>query len=202
MHHIYTTDSIILKREPQDTSAYYYILTRDLGLIKARAQGVRGVKSRLKGALQEFSLSTIAYVHGKAGWKITTAIPEKNFFNEIKNSDPKRADDTARRAKEIMARISDCLIRFITGEEKSVDIFTVTEKGFSVLAENTRDASAVEIVILVRILHTLGYVASDDVTKTLLQEYDTFQADLLSYVLLRKKELVQIINKAFKESQM
>jgi recombinational DNA repair protein (RecF pathway) len=192
MHHIYTTDSIILKREPQDTSAYYYILTRDLGLIKARAQGVRKSESRLKGALQEFSLSTIAHVHTKAGWKITTAIPEKNFFTE--------AHSTV--IRQIMAKISDCLIRLITGEEKNVDIFTVVEKGFTALTTQEGNAPLIEVIILARILYILGLLVQDAHTTALVQDFSDFSEPILSHTRIHKVLIIRAINQGFKESQL
>lgn len=192
MHHIYTTESLILKREPQNSSAYYYILTKDLGLIKARAQGVREMKSRLKGALQELSLSTIAYVHGKAGWKITTAIPDKNFFTETKNAD----------VRKIMARISDCLIRLIPGEEKSAEIFTAVEKGFSALVQSEKDSLVIEVIILTRILYTLGLLAKDETTSEILKDYSDFSVPIISHTLTHKALIIRAINKGFKESQL
>ena len=192
MHHIYTTPAIILHREPLDTSASYNILTRDFGLIRARAQGVRGVSSRLKGTLQEFSYSTIAFVHGKAGWKITTAIPERNFFIDTKNN----------QNRKIMAHIKEVLIRLIVGEEKSFDIFSVIEKGFTVLVDEHSDSSLVEILILVRLLYILGYLAIDENTRTILTEYRDFSPPLVSLVFAQKSSLIKAINRGLKESQL
>jgi|SRR5579872_1433371 len=192
MHHIYTTESIVLKRQPQNSSAYYYILTRDLGLITARAQGVRESKSRLKGALQEFSLSTVAYVRGKAGWKITTAIPEKNFWNETKN----------KQARKKMAHIADSLVRLITGEEKNLKIFTAVSKGFSLFADDGQDLSAVEVIILARILHLLGLLASSADTKELLKDYGDFGPEVTSFASDHAALIIRAINRGFKESQL
>jgi len=172
VHHIYTTPSLILRRDPLDTSASYLILTRDFGLIRARAQGVRKDASRLKGTLQEYSLATIAYVQTKAGWKITTAIPERNFWNEI----------TGGEARKILARIADVLIRLITGESKDEKIFTLTIDQ-CVRLEQGIDPNEVEIAFLSRLLHLLGYMEKD-------------------FAKLSKKELIQAINKGLRESQL
>ncbi len=192
MHHIYTTPSIILHREPLDMSASYIVLTRDLGLIRARAQGVRGAKSRLKGALQEFSFSTVAYVHGKAGWKITTAIPERNFFTDT--------NDTQKR--KILAHIFGVLIRLIVGEEKSPLIFSVIEKGFTELVEGGGDPSVVEVLILARLLHLLGYLAKNEHTTLLFEDYADFSPSMLSLTTTHRVLIVRAINKGLKESQL
>lgn len=192
MHHIYTTESIILRRDALDTSASYIVLTKDLGLIRARAQGVRGIKSRLKGALQEFSFSTIAFVHGRSGWKITTAIPERNFFNDVKDV----------KVRKIMAHIADSLIRLITGEEKSPEIFSAVSNGFSILTEGKEDAPLIETIILARVLHTLGLLASDEHTAPLLLDYTDFSSSLLSHTTIHKASIIRVINRGFQESQL
>ncbi len=192
MYHIYTTPSIILHREPSGDSAYYCLLTKDLGLIYARAQGVRGVKSRLKGALQEFSYSTVAFVHGKAGWKITTAIPERNFFTETKDT----------QVRKILAHISNTLIRLIPGEEKSPLIFSIIEKGFIQLVEGCFDSSSIEVLILARLLHLLGYLASDTITALLFENYSDFSDPLLSHTTIHKTVIIRTINTGLKESQL
>ncbi len=191
-HHIYTTECIILRREPLDTSASYIVLTKDLGLIRARAQGVRGVKSRLKGALQEFSLSVIAFVHGRSGWKITTAIPERNFFNDAKDIE----------VKKIMTHIVDSLIRLIAGEEKSPQIFSAVSNGFSFLTEGGKDMSIIESIIIVRILHTLGYIESNETTSILLKDYSNFSPTILSHTSTHKLSIIKAINNGFQESQL
>lgn len=199
MHHIYTSESIVLRRKPQDSSAYYYILTKDLGLIQARAQGVRSAHSRLKGALQEFSLSTIAYVHGKGGWKITTAIPDKNFYFVAETiSDPL----SFKRIQLVMSKISDCLIRMIPGEEKSTEIFMVIKSGFDALVSMYTSTQSIELIILIRVLFVLGLVVNDEITKPLLEGTDVFTEELYSYVETHKKSLISVVNNGFKESQL
>jgi DNA repair protein RecO len=192
VHHIYTTPSIILKREPLDMSASYLILTRDLGLIRARAQGIRSAQSRLKGALQEFSYSTVAYVRTKAGWKITTAIPEQNFYTISENKE----------VVKIMARIANTLIRLIVGEEKSPEVFTAVEKGFMLLSHTAHDASAVESIIVLRILHALGYIASDTDTEVVLTDFSDYSATVLNIARNQRASIIKAINRGLQESQL
>lgn len=191
MHHIYTTKAIILRREIQDTSAYYYLLTENVGLIKARAQGIRGVKSKLKGSLQEFSLSTVAFVRGRVGWKITTAIPERNFF----------MDSDSNSVRKIIARISDVLIRFIVGEEINKNIFMTVENGFTVLLSNEVDQSIIESIILARILYLLGYVDFHNL-EFLFKDFSDFNKEIVSLAGDHKSLIIKSINKGFKESQL
>ena len=56
MHHIYHTEGIILgSRNFGEAGKYYYIFTRDLGMITAGAQGVRKMSSKLRFVLQDFA---------------------------------------------------------------------------------------------------------------------------------------------------
>ena len=73
MNHIYTTKAIIVKSAPVgEANKLYFLLTHDLGFIKASAQGVRLSKSKLKGHLEEFSLILLSVVKGKEIWRITS----------------------------------------------------------------------------------------------------------------------------------
>ncbi len=202
MYHIYTSPSLILRREPSGDSAYFRLMTRDFGMVIGRAQGIRRDTSRLKGILQEYSLATVAYVRTKAGWKITTAIAEENFFAEA-----------TKEQKVVMARISDCLIRFIPGEESSPDIFAIVQAGFRTLihedrtrniqsAQSVHDTHGIELLILVRILSVLGYIAPTDAIAELFHNMTDFSAAQISIALQQKKLLVAAINKAFKESHL
>ena len=192
MHHIYTSQSLILKRQPLETSASFYILTKDLGLIRARAQGVRRQESRLKGTLQEFSLATIAYVRAKSGWKITTAIPEKNLYYELKD----------KTTQAIVVHIANVLIRFISGEESNATMFTTVTTGFASMIEGHVDPLVVEILILARVLSLLGYVAKTPDTEVLFEDLTDFSPPLITTALGVKSVLVQAINKAFQESHL
>lgn len=73
-HEIYTTKGYIISSEGKSESdKNFFILTKDLGLIRATAQGVRKIESKLRYSLQDFSFSEISFVMTKAGWRITSA---------------------------------------------------------------------------------------------------------------------------------
>ena len=62
-YHIYTTPGIVLRHRPlREADRVYIILTRDLGLIRASAIGVRKETSKLRGALEPLSLSMTSWV--------------------------------------------------------------------------------------------------------------------------------------------
>jgi DNA repair protein RecO (recombination protein O) len=79
---MYTTEGIILKRTDfGEADSLFTVYTRDFGKIRARAQGIRKENAKLKGHLEPFSLSLIAFVNGKNGFRITGASLLQYFPN-------------------------------------------------------------------------------------------------------------------------
>ena len=84
-YHIYTTRGIVLSERPwREADRIYSILTRDLGLVRATAIGVRKEASKLRGAIEPVSLSTISLVRGKEYWRLTSA----EFIKRLEKSQP------------------------------------------------------------------------------------------------------------------
>ena len=79
-YHIYTTKGIVLSERPlKEADRMYSILTRDFGLVRAHATGVRKGVSKLRGSLEPVSLSTVSLVRGKEFWRLTSAELIKSF---------------------------------------------------------------------------------------------------------------------------
>ena len=89
MHQIYQTEGIVLKSiDYSEADKYLLILTRDFGLIKTAAKGLRKVSSKLRYSLQEFSVAQISLVQGRSIWRLINASCENNFFFDLcKNKD-------------------------------------------------------------------------------------------------------------------
>ena len=83
MHHIYHTEGLILgSKNYKEADKYYYIFTKDLGMVYATAQGVRKMSSRLRYILQDFSYVKIDLVEGRDLWRVTSA-SKTNKFEKI-----------------------------------------------------------------------------------------------------------------------
>ncbi|MEK7175771.1 MAG: DNA repair protein RecO, partial [Patescibacteria group bacterium] len=79
-YHIYTTKGLTLSERPvREADRIYSILTRDLGLVRATALGVRKENSKLRGSIEPVSLSNISLVRGKEHWRLTSAEVIKRF---------------------------------------------------------------------------------------------------------------------------
>lgn len=84
-YHIYTTKGIILSERPvKEADRIYSILTREFGLIRAIATGVRKETSKLRGAIEPVSVSNVSLVRGKEYWRLTSA----EFIKRVERSKP------------------------------------------------------------------------------------------------------------------
>lgn len=150
MHHIYTTKAIIIKSIPiGEANKYYFLLTEDLGFIRATAQGVRLDKSKLKGHLQDFCLVKISLVKGRDIWRITSVetIESGVFLNDINKL-------------ICIKNLFSLLLRLLHGEEKNEQLFASVESSYNFLLKNKLSQNNVknlETITVLRILYHLGY---------------------------------------------
>ncbi|MBI2640297.1 MAG: DNA repair protein RecO [Candidatus Sungbacteria bacterium] len=71
---MYVTDAIILKKSDYgETGALFTLYTKEYGKIRALAQGVKKEDAKLKGHLEPLSLSSVSFVLGKNGERLTHA---------------------------------------------------------------------------------------------------------------------------------
>lgn len=142
-YHIYTTKGIILSSRPvREADRLYSVLTRDLGLIRATALGVRKGESKLRGSLEPFALSKISLVRGKEFWRITSAEVLENIPN-----------------KPEVARPLQLLEKLVQGESHHVELFDMVEK---FLTKEKGEKEEFETQFVANILFELGYLKKGD----------------------------------------
>jgi len=142
-YHIYTTDGIVLNVWPKNESdRIYSILTRDFGLIRARALGVRKEASKLRGSLEPFCLSKVSLVRGKEYWRTTSAesVQSISFSPAI-------------------ARPLVLLSKLVQGESPNPELFDTVSKA---LISKGPDEELFEIHLVSQILYHLGYMKKED----------------------------------------
>jgi len=194
MHHIYHTKAFVLgSRQTGEDSKTIILYTSNLGLIYARAQGIRKISSKLRYTLQNFSYAKVDLVRGKEIWRITTAVPIHS------NSDILSVSSR----EQVIARVSSLVARLVAGEEHNEEIFLLltglceTLRSTSLLDE--AHCAKVELFYVTRVLMTLGYLSrsayefiSDDVVAI---------PQILDDVQYRQK-LIREINEALALSQL
>jgi DNA repair protein RecO (recombination protein O) len=143
-YHIYTTKGIMLSYRPwREADRIYSILTRDLGLIRATAIGVRHEKSKLRGSLEPITLARVSLVKGKEFWRLTSAESLKKI-----------------EAKQEILKPLALLERLVQGEAHHPELFDAVEKFLS-MGEVGEDF---ELRFVAHILHHLGYLKEADLT--------------------------------------
>ena len=141
-YHIYTTKGVVLSSRPsREADKMYSILTEDLGLVHARAGGVRLEKSKLRGFLEPYALVNVSLVRGKAEWRITSA--------ELLQKIPVSLH---------VARPLALIERLIVGEEVHPEIYCVTR---DFLEDDSRDSES-ETQFVANVLFHLGYMRKED----------------------------------------
>jgi len=117
-------------------------MTRNLGLVRAAAIGVRKEISKLRGSIEPFSLSSISFVKGKDYWRLTSA--------ELIRNIP---------AVPVIARPLALIEKLVQGEAPNPELFDAVEK--SILSPELYD-EMFETNLVSKILFHLGYLKESD----------------------------------------
>jgi len=194
MHHIYTTKAIVIKSLPAgEANKVYFLLTKDLGFIKASAQSVRLDRSKLKGHLEDLSEVSISLVKGKEWWRVTSV-------------ETLRRNDFVKDAEKLpVARnIFSLLLRLLHGEEKNEALFDRVDSFHQFLSEQTlagEQLKDLEVLTVLRVLHELGYLKGSSDVSPFISDH-AISADMLSAIEKKKKMAVREINEALEHTNL
>jgi recombinational DNA repair protein (RecF pathway) len=189
-HTIYTTESFVLKSlNFNEANKYFFLFTKDFGLIKATAQGVRHLKSKLRYSLEDLSFIYVSVVRGREVWRITSA--EKKLGLDKKDF-------------PLISRIFSLLLRLLHGEEKNILLFDSLREGviFLNMTNLTEENLAnFECIMALRILSSLGYIGNlGDFNQFIESPY--FTPELLASMSTLKSRAILEINKSLKETHL
>ena len=153
----YITDVLVCGSRPLQTSdRSYLLLTRDAGMIYATAKSVREERSKQRFALQEFSLARATLIHGRLGWKIAGVEPGGNLFLTARN----------RAERALVCSLVMLVRRTMHGEEAHPQVYD--DLTTCLAADNQWDINDRELVMTLRLLYHLGYIASTGLLTPLL----------------------------------
>ena len=148
MRHKYDTRGIVFGRTSAgETNALVSILTKEFGLVRARAQGLRRPGAKLASALTTLSESDIALVRGKEGWRLTGAVQVRPWFRELPDAD----------ARERAGRVMALIARLVAGEAPEEALYPVYLAYLEALARapiGARDSA--EVLAALYVLAALG----------------------------------------------
>ncbi len=194
MHHIYHTHGFIISsRNSGEANKILSIYTREMGLVRAAAQGIRLHKSKLRFSLQDFSYVKIDLVRGRDIWRVTSASTITSF--------PYARGD--RESLLLVARIGSLIERLCNGEEESSKIFDDFIQALYILDDTNIEAStrsALELHLVLRIMNTLGYIGESEILADYLSS--PFSEIETKAILAERQSIIAHINKALNESQL
>lgn len=146
----YTTDALVCGSYDRNTAdRSYLLLTRDAGMLFADARSVREERSKQRYALQEFSLVRVSLVRGKSGWRVGSVESFKNAYQIM----------PTREARGSIVRLVRRIRQYVHGDDVPTSVYDDFVVAIEYLRTKPYDASFEQLVMF-RMLHTLGYVAT------------------------------------------
>ncbi|MDB5259011.1 MAG: repair protein RecO, repair protein RecO [Candidatus Taylorbacteria bacterium] len=200
-HHVYTTPGFVIDSRPNgEAGKLLYIFTRDVGLVLAAAQGIRLGVSKLRYHTQDFSHALFSLVRGKEIWRLTGATSLDAFLPTNATLDP---------VYFLRARIFAVLRRLLHGEEANEKLFDAImsfEKWISSAGFLHDDIESVECIMVLRILHILGYAEHGSKGSSQLSIFlgdpSDWSAQLIIEMQAARTAAVKAINSGLKASQL
>ena len=190
MYQKYHTEALVLaSRESGENDRAYALYTKEFGLVRARAVGVRLQKSKMRYALQNYALVHVSLIRGKRGWRIAGASAIRNAAGDI-------------RGIKTFARTSALVLRLIHGEEQNEYLYAALAEAHGALMVDICDAAGmVELICVARVLYSLGYI-SDEALKTALFTHTAYTGESLMEAETLRDKLLLSINRAIAETQL
>jgi recombinational DNA repair protein (RecF pathway) len=131
-----TQGLVLHKRGVGEANTLAFILTPDLGLVRARAQSARREASKLRYGIEPLTLGRYTFVRGAHEWRLTGV------------------DDLERIPTSPMAgRIIRLLLRLVQGQEPNERLYSDVVAGLVLPS-----SAEAEAVLVLRILSHLGYL--------------------------------------------
>lgn len=198
-HMRHETKAVVIEaRDAGEASRELTLFTRECGLVRARAQGVRELGSKLRYALQKGSFSFVSLLCGRNGWRIIDA-----------HGAP--AADHVHEDGELAARIFSLLPRFLGEEEPYRELFDDVESALAFVRQNSHSQEErldFEIILVLRVLYRLGYFPRE----ASVPDAENFTAQVFSssdwnelmraFVSEKREYYIKAINESFRESQL
>lgn len=192
MHEFYQTPALVLRHSPiGESSALLTLLTRDLGLVYGHAQGLREQRSKLRYSLQESMVPEVTLVRGKSAWRVIGA--QELALRQTSSAEQRFT------ARKIMRLIE----RLLSDEVADEHLYQIVTEGLVAIEHSTADVVWLEYVLVLRILHTLGYVAPCADEHNIIHLLSGPYAALTSHDTPQaRKLLLSLINEALSVSQL
>jgi len=205
-HKIHHTEGFVIAGSNYgEANRYLSIFTKDFGLVRASAQSLRKVSSKLRFSLQDFSYSKIDLVRGKEIWRVTNAKKITGYENLGRASIDGARHDFAKSSNAIkfLANIFRLIRRLCHGEEENPELFAYLKEIYVFLEQenlNEEDLKNFEAISVLKILHCLGYIGDGKDLSIFVS--NNLSHSMLGQAKLARRTLIEEINKSLRESQL
>lgn len=197
MYHLYHTRAFVLASTPSgEAHKFFTLFTEELGLVTASATSVREERSKLRYGLQDFSLSEVTLVRGRENWRLANAELIENLYAVFREEPETSA---------MFRRIFRLLRRLLPGEEKNMQLFSTLLQALHFLKESkgsAEGAALVEIVLVLRLLFLLGYLAPRGELETLFHSPFLLDDEALALARRFRTLAVASINHSLRATQL
>jgi len=192
-YNIYETEALVLGLAPvRERGLAVALLTRELGFVRARAEGVRTIQSKMRANLITYARVTVALVRGRNEWCITGVSVLDSFAPLF--------IDSVRGV--CAARILHLYGRLIPDEETGHEVlFDDLTTGLALLADNGLAYDALEVLLVVRALWHLGYLPHDEKLIHLLCK-DCALSALVDDAAAMRPHAVLVINRTLADTHL
>lgn len=199
MHPIHHTEALVLggyaKGEADKQITLY---TRDLGLVRSDARGVRKMTSKLRFALQPYMVVQVDLI----GTKTIFRVGSTDLILSLGSSNMS--------VLTVLHRIATLLRRLVPEQEQNEPLYFALIEIMNFISQNQNsnqkntnekalDTASLELLSVFRILFYLGYV-TDSGEKSILEAPITHE--LLSQVALRRELLIKEVNNSLRETML
>lgn len=185
MHEKHITEGIVLgKRGIGEANTLLFVLTKDLGLLRAKATSSRREASKLRYGLEPLSWGRYTFVHGRQEWRLTGA---DEVSRELSSA------TVAQRRR--LGQVSRLLMRLVLGAEHTPELYKTVKEGFLTLAHVEENADSVECVLVLRLLAHLGYLPTLPALAPFVED-DRFSPELALQAAASRKLLIKLINES------
>lgn len=189
MYQKYTTEAVVLKVYPRgEADQQVACITRDFGVLYARATGARKEKSLMRYALIPGAYTHVSLVRGKRGWRLTGTLPNVHIEHAA--------------SAHAFARIAGLVVRLVHGEGQNDFLFeTIKQSVHALMRAREERVPEIELLAVARVLYALGYLSPEAVHKTLFAHTD-FTPTVEQEVQESRVKILGAVNSAIAASQL
>ena len=187
MHQLHVCEGVVLgKRGVGEANVLVFILTSELGLVRAMARSARAESSKLRYGLEPLTHARFTLVRGKNEWKLVG----------VEQASRVCAGASYARSRQA-GKVAKLLLRLVQGEEGAPALYESVKGGLTALARapETQGAESIESVLVLKILYHLGYLPHTEELKGFI-DADFFSLELAEEVMRSRRLLLRAINES------